>query len=149
MLSSTLLRHLFGPGKLLLFQLPLRVPEGSKRPNTSPNKRSSPSDDISGLCVDSEDEDSAHDSHAHRADTPEQTKTAEHGAEDVAGFVAPVKGFAVFGSTSAVHTDDVLDHGVDAGSELSAFGNRRNATRSWDLKVSADVDEQELYGERV
>ena len=148
-LGATLLRHLLGPGDLLLLELPADIPESSQGPDASPNERRRPADDIASLGVDGEDQDGAESGHGHGADAPEESEATQHGAEDVAGFVAAVESFAVFGASGAVHADNVLDHGVDSGSELGAFGNAGDAARGGDLEVAAYVDKEELDGEGV
>jgi hypothetical protein len=148
-LGATLLRHLLGPGDLLLLQLPADIPESSQSPDASPHERRGPADDIASLGVDGEDQDGAERGHGHGADAPEESEAAQHGAEDVAGFVAAVEGFAVFGAAGTIYTDDVFDHGVDSGSQLGAFGNAGDAAGSGDLEVAAYVDEEELDGEGV
>jgi hypothetical protein len=148
-LGATLLRHLLRPSDLFLLQLPADIPESGQSPDASPHERRSPANDIASFGIDSEDQDGAERGHGHGADTPEQTKTTQHGAEDVAGFVAAVEGFAVFGSAGAVDADNVFDHWVDSRSELGAFGNARDAARGADLEVAAYVDEEELDGKDV
>jgi hypothetical protein len=148
-LGATLLRHLLGPGDLLLLQLPADIPESSQGPDASPNERRRPADDIASLGVDGEDQDGAESGHGHGADAPEESEAAQHGAEDVAGFVAAVESFAVFGAAGAVHADNVFDHGVNSGSELGAFGDAGDATWGRDLEVAANIDKEELDGEGV
>jgi hypothetical protein len=148
-LGATLLRHLCGPSDLLLLQLPADIPESGQSPDSSPHERRSPPNNITSFGVDGEDQDSAESGHGHGADAPEEAKTTQHGAEDVAGFVAAVEGFAVFGSAGAVHTDDVFDHGVNSRSELGAFGNAGDAAWCADLEVAAYVDEEKFDGEGV
>jgi hypothetical protein len=148
-LGAALLRNLFGPGDLLLLQLPADIPESRQGPDASPYEWRGPANDITSFGVDGEDQDGAESGHGHGADAPEEAEATQHGAEDVAGFVAAVEGFAVFGAAGAVYADDVFDHGVDSGSELGAFGNAGDAARGGDLEVAAYVDEEELDGEGV
>ena len=139
-LGTALLGHLCCPGDLLFFELPAHVPESAKRPDTSPDERCGPANDIAGLSVDGENQDSTESGHCHGTNTPEETETTEHGAEDMAGFVAAVQGFAVLGASATVDTDDVFDHGVNTRTELGAFGNTGDTAWCGDLEVAADVD---------
>jgi hypothetical protein len=148
-LSTTLLSHLRRPSNLLLFELPAHIPESSQRPDTSPNEGCGPANDISSLSINSENQNRAQSSHAHRTNTPEEAETTQHSAEDVAGFVAAVESFTVLGAASAVDANDVFDHGVDSWSELGAFGNAGDTARGGDLEVAANIDEEEFHGEGV
>ena len=148
-LGTALLGKLCCPGELLFLELSAHVPESAKRPDASPDERCGPTDDIAGLSVDGENQDGTESGHRHGANAPEKTEAAQHGAEDVASFVATVQGFAVCSASAAVNTNYVFDHGVDAGAELGAFGNAGDAAWGADLEVAANVYQEEFHGEGV
>jgi hypothetical protein len=146
-LSSTLLGDLFCPRDLLLLELPAHVPESGQCPDTSPDERCGPANDIASFSIDGEDQNGAKSRHGHCSNAPEKTETTQHGAEDMTGFVAAVEGFAVLGSAGTVYTNDVFDHGVNSRAELGTFGDARNSARSGNLEQTAHVDKEKFHSE--
>lgn len=148
-LSIRLARHFCRPMLLLFLQLPLDIPNRNQNPNAGPNKRHTPTDYIRLIVLEREDENGAQDGDEVRSHGPEQAQPTQHGAENVTGFVALVECFAEVGAATAINSDDVFDEAVYAGSELGAFGDRREAYGGGNSKVTQYVDDEEFDAESV
>lgn len=66
-------------------------------------------------------------------------------------FITSVQSFSVCGTAAPVYGYDVFDDAVDAGTELSAFGDGGDAAGGWILEVAHYIDDLErmLVGERA
>ena len=128
-----------GPVFLFKSDAALDVPEGAKRPDSSPDERYGPADHVGSILLESEDESSDNSGCKLTTDTPEQSQSVEHLAEVVAGFVSGVESLAEFDVTAAVDCNDILDDPVDSRAELRPSRHGRDTERGGDLEETHGI----------
>lgn len=108
----------FGPILLFEPETALDIPEGTERPDSSPDERYGPADHVGSILLESEDESSDNSGCKLTTDTPEQSQSVEHLAEVVAGFVSGVESLAELDVTATVNGDNIFDDPVNSRTQL-------------------------------
>ena len=108
----------FGPILLFESETALDIPEGTERPDSSPDERYGPADHVGSILLESEDESSDNSGCKLTTNTPEQSQSVKHLAEVVTGFVSGVESLAELNVTTTVNGDNIFDDPVNSRTQL-------------------------------
>lgn len=133
-----------GPLVVFLLKVALDPGNGDGSPDASPEEGQCPSDDISSITRDCEDDNGADERTHDSANSPEKRQPVEHFAESFAGLVSEVKTLAELGTAGSVDGANVFDVCINAWAQGCADREGRDAAWCGNLSDAQDVYQEQL-----